>query len=179
MSAPSSPNAPGSPETEPRISNVSNIEGPGVAVEEISPEEEAATPAEEKPAEQTRRVSLEAAGEKGTDGVPSDIQEHATAVNGTEIEATALPLIPKMPPLPPRRPAPPMPPRRHDPPKHLDPPLPEEKSAIEVPPEINLDSAAFSQDVNWEEKAWRELTRLREDMFLARIGSIRNTESAI
>lgn len=65
------------------------------------------------------------------------------------------------------RAAPPMlPPRRAAPPKIEDMPAP--ASPIILPAEVG-----FTNDASWEEKAWRELVRLREDMFLARIGAVR------
>ncbi|KZO95184.1 hypothetical protein CALVIDRAFT_538326 [Calocera viscosa TUFC12733] len=61
---------------------------------------------------------------------------------------------------------PPMPPRRAAPPKIADLPVP--VSPIALPEEVG-----FTNDASWEEKAWRELVRLREDMFLTRIGAVR------
>ena len=35
------------------------------------------------------------------------------------------------------------------------------------------DPAVFFGDATWEERTWKELTRLREDMFWARVGGVR------
>ncbi|KZT59792.1 hypothetical protein CALCODRAFT_481294 [Calocera cornea HHB12733] len=65
---------------------------------------------------------------------------------------------------------PPMPPRRAIPPKMAD--IPPPASPI-LPEEVG-----FTNDAVWEEKAWRELVRLREDMFLARVGAVRADPAA-
>lgn len=36
------------------------------------------------------------------------------------------------------------------------------------------DGNSYVGDATWEERTWKEITRLREDMFWARIGSVRN-----
>lgn len=39
--------------------------------------------------------------------------------------------------------------------------------------EEELDPSVYVGDTTWEDRAWRELVRLREDMFWARIGGFR------
>jgi hypothetical protein len=51
---------------------------------------------------------------------------------------------------------------------HLDEDAGEEKKDEEE------DHEAYVGDVTWEERTWKELVRLREDMFWARIGAARS-----
>lgn len=46
-----------------------------------------------------------------------------------------------------------------------------DKSGKPVEPEYALDGMPYVGDGTWEERTWKELTRLREDMFWARVGS--------
>ena len=39
--------------------------------------------------------------------------------------------------------------------------------------ESSDDSKNYVSDATWEERTWKEIVRLREDMFWARIGAIR------
>ncbi|EJU05747.1 hypothetical protein DACRYDRAFT_113794 [Dacryopinax primogenitus] len=101
------------------------------------------------------------------------VQEVAPIVNGTSEH------IPDISPIPPTfeekpRLPPPMPPRRQVPPKTFDIPEPSPISPLSL-----LEEAGYTNDVNWEEKAWRELVRLREDMFLARIGAVRADPASV
>lgn len=43
----------------------------------------------------------------------------------------------------------------------------------EVQPKNEEDSEVYVGDATWEERAWKELARLREDMFWARVGGVR------
>lgn len=45
------------------------------------------------------------------------------------------------------------------------------KSDKPAEPEFALDGTPYVGDGTWEERTWKELTRLREDMFWARVGS--------
>lgn len=45
------------------------------------------------------------------------------------------------------------------------------KSPATAEPEYALDGMPYVGDATWEERTWKELTRLREDMFWARLGS--------
>ena len=72
----------------------------------------------------------------------------------------------------------------------VDSPVPEEitKGEVEEKPVANghldqdseekkdeeEDREAYVGDVTWEERTWKELVRLREDMFWARIGAVRS-----
>jgi Rab guanine nucleotide exchange factor SEC2 len=51
--------------------------------------------------------------------------------------------------------------------------IPEPRKEIPQVREKNEDDADYVGDTTWEERAWKELTRLREDMFWARIGGVR------
>ena len=37
-----------------------------------------------------------------------------------------------------------------------------------------LENRLYVSGTTWEEKIWRELTKLREEMFLARVGAVRS-----
>jgi len=45
------------------------------------------------------------------------------------------------------------------------------KSPATAEPVYALDGMPYVGDATWEERTWKELTRLREDMFWARLGS--------
>jgi len=45
------------------------------------------------------------------------------------------------------------------------------KSPATAEPVYAPDGAPYVGDATWEERTWKELTRLREDMFWARLGS--------
>jgi hypothetical protein len=45
------------------------------------------------------------------------------------------------------------------------------KSDKPAEPEYAPDGMPYVGDGTWEERTWKELTRLREDMFWARVGS--------
>lgn len=66
------------------------------------------------------------------------------------------------------------------------PPLPPRKSSIAVPngdaypaqPNSLGPTGTFTDAISWEEKTWKELVKLREDMFWARMGGIRESEDS-
>jgi len=45
------------------------------------------------------------------------------------------------------------------------------KSPVTAEPVYAPDGTPYVGDATWEERTWKELTRLREDMFWARLGS--------
>ncbi|EIW78614.1 hypothetical protein CONPUDRAFT_167588 [Coniophora puteana RWD-64-598 SS2] len=49
---------------------------------------------------------------------------------------------------------------------------PEVKTEVEAEKEVPPDSG-FTTDATWEERTWREVVRLREEMFWARVGGVR------
>lgn len=58
-------------------------------------------------------------------------------------------------------------------PSHLD-VLPDEEGAATNSPPRRIEDASLVGDSTWEERGWKELIRLRENMFWARVGALRD-----
>ncbi|CBQ67966.1 related to GTPase activating protein sec2 [Sporisorium reilianum SRZ2] len=138
---------------------------------------------EEKPAK-TEDTPADAAG--STDATESDtaVTDAAADPKSTDMERTATASSTSAPPLPPRSvargagtgsasPAPQIPPRRHQPAASATPPPPPPRTPVvaAAPPvtAIYLDKL---EAMEWEDKMWTEVTKLKEELWRARIGLV-------
>ncbi|KIJ38920.1 hypothetical protein M422DRAFT_32983 [Sphaerobolus stellatus SS14] len=157
---------------KPETSKEGEAEAPGEkdADAEVSKVEVVETESQAEPMTVSQEVSAEASKvESQAEPVSQEVVAEEDEEKTDETQVLAATSIP--PSLPARRPVPP--------------PLPaRERQSPEEIQSLSVKSAetTFSNDENpgqyvgdatWEERTWRNLTRLREDMFYARIGCVR------
>jgi hypothetical protein len=159
------------PEPEPPLSvDSSTTHGDDAAIENSAEGAGATTTPNDADAEPERPSGLEKEKMK--------MAEAEAAVEEKEKEKPAAPVAGKarQPPLPPPR-HPPHPPVRSAERRVLSDltssmgKLDTGKSPATAEPAYALDGMPYVGDATWEERTWKELTRLREDMFWARLGS--------
>ncbi len=149
------------PEPLSTDSSVPHDDGDAVAVENSIESARTNSPSADADAEPERSNGLKKEKEKTVEAAEEKI---ATLSNGNALQ----------PPLPPPRPRPPVRSTERRVLSDLTLSMGKSntgKSAATAEPEYAPDGTPHVGDATWEERTWKELSRLREDMFWARLGS--------